>query len=564
LINGVVRRFWVLTTASFACRYELGEKSISKDAAYQIIHDELLLDSSPRLNLASFVTTWMEPECDKLILEGINKNYADMDEYPVTTEIQNRCVNIIARLFNAPVGAGEKAVGVGTVGSSEAIMLAGLAFKRRWQNRRKAAGKPYDKPNIVTGANVQVCWEKFARYFEVELKEVKLREGCYVMDPDEAVRMVDENTICVAAILGSTLTGEFEDVRRLNNLLAAKNKRTGWDTPIHVDAASGGFIAPFLYPELEWDFRLPLVKSINVSGHKYGLVYAGVGWVIWRNKEDLPEDLIFHINYLGADQPTFTLNFSKGTARDHACRMIHMHIQNRSLPIKMLNSDIYNFVQGRARSSRSITSSFDWASRYISHLSSTLAAPTFFSRGCFGSTNLFLNFLLCSSALQGYRNVMENCMESARTLREGLERTGRFTIISKDQGVPLVAFTFKGKEETSLAFRLSSELRRFGWIVPAYTMPANLEHMAVLRVVVREDFGRPLAERFLSHVRMALEELDEEAKGGPVPRMRVTIELGPAAKGSGEEATARVVKRESVVEVQRSVSLAGGKTKGVC
>jgi glutamate decarboxylase len=213
-------------------RYELWEKSISKDAAYQIIHDELLLDSSPRLNLASFVTTWMEPECDKLILEGINKNYADMDEYPVTTELQNRCVNIIARLFHAPVGDSEKAVGVGTVGSSEAIMLAGLAFKRRWQNRRKAAGKPCDRPNIVTGANVQVCWEKFARYFEVELKEVKLREGCYVMNPDEAVRMVDENTICVAAILGSTLTGEFEDVKRLNDLLAAKNKRTGSALPV--------------------------------------------------------------------------------------------------------------------------------------------------------------------------------------------------------------------------------------------------------------------------------------------------------------------------------------------
>ncbi|XP_062184918.1 glutamate decarboxylase 2-like [Phragmites australis] len=472
-------------------RYELGERSISKDAAYQIIHDELLLDSSPRLNLASFVTTWMEPECDKLMLEAINKNYADMDEYPVTTELQNRCVNIIARLFKAPVGAGETAVGVGTVGSSEAIMLAGLAFKRCWQNRRKAAGKPHDKPNIVTGANVQVCWEKFARYFEVELKEVKLREGCYVMDPDEAVQMVDENTICVAAILGSTLTGEFEDVKRLNDLLAAKNRRTGWDTPIHVDAASGGFIAPFLYPELEWDFRLPLVKSINVSGHKYGLVYAGVGWVIWRNKEDLPEDLIFHINYLGADQPTFTLNFSKGSSQ--------------------IIAQYYQFLR--------------------------------------------LGF-------EGYRNVMENCMESARTLRAGFQRMGRFTIISKEQGVPLVAFTFRGKD-TSLAYKLSAGLRRFGWIVPAYTMPANLEHMTVLRVVVREDFGRQLVERFLSHVRMALDELDDEAKGGPVPKMRVTIELGPA-RSAGEEASARVVKREDVVPVQRAVSLDGGKTKGVC
>uniref|UniRef100_A0A0E0KR66 Glutamate decarboxylase n=1 Tax=Oryza punctata TaxID=4537 RepID=A0A0E0KR66_ORYPU len=470
-------------------RYELGERSISKDAAYQIVHDELLLDSSPRLNLASFVTTWMEPECDRLILEAINKNYADMDEYP------NRCVNIIARLFNAPVGAGEKAVGVGTVGSSEAIMLAGLAFKRRWQNRRKAAGKPHDKPNIVTGANVQVCWEKFARYFEVELKEVKLTEGCYVMDPVKAVEMVDENTICVAAILGSTLTGEFEDVKRLNDLLAAKNKRTGWDTPIHVDAASGGFIAPFLYPELEWDFRLPLVKSINVSGHKYGLVYAGVGWVIWRNKEDLPEELIFHINYLGADQPT----------------VVHFVI---------------------------------WQVHF-----------------CAGSSQIIAQYYqFLRLGFEGYKNVMKNCMESARTLREGLEKTGRFTIISKEEGVPLVAFTFKDGAG-ALAFRLSAGLRRYGWIVPAYTMPVALEHMTVLRVVVREDFGRPLAERFLSHVRMALDEMDLAAKA-PVPKVKLTIELGPA-RTAGEEASVRVVKSEAV-PVRKSVPLVAGKTKGVC
>ncbi|VAI39317.1 unnamed protein product [Triticum turgidum subsp. durum] len=258
-------------------RYRMPEKSIPKEAAYQIINDELMLDGNPRLNLASFVTTWMERECEKLIMASINKNYVDMDEYPVTTELQNRCVNMIAHLFHAPLGESETAVGVGTVGSSEAIMLAGLAFKRKWQNRRKAEGKPFDKPNIVTGANVQVCWEKFARYFEVELKEVKLREGYYVMDPEQAVAMVDENTICVAAILGSTLNGEFEDVKRINDLLEEKNKETGWETAIHVDAASGGFIAPFLYPELEWDFRLPWVKSINVSGHKYGLVYPGIG-----------------------------------------------------------------------------------------------------------------------------------------------------------------------------------------------------------------------------------------------------------------------------------------------
>uniref|UniRef100_A0A1D1YHC2 Glutamate decarboxylase n=1 Tax=Anthurium amnicola TaxID=1678845 RepID=A0A1D1YHC2_9ARAE len=417
-------------------RFKMPENSTPKDAAYQIINDELMLDGNPRLNLASFVTTWMEPECDKLIMAGINKNYVDMDEYPVTTELQNRCVNMIAHLFNAPIGEDETAVGVGTVGSSEAIMLAGLAFKRKWQNKRKAEGKPYDKPNIVTGANVQVCWEKFARYFEVELKEVKLREGFYVMDPVKAVELVDENTICVAAILGSTLNGEFEDVKLLNKLLLEKNKETGWDTPIHVDAASGGFIAPFLYPDLEWDFRLPLVKSINVSGHKYGLVYAGVGWVVWRSKDDLPEELIFHINYLGSDQPTFTLNFSKGSSQ--------------------IIAQYYQFIR--------------------------------------------LGF-------EGYRNIMVNCMGNAKALREGIEKTGRFEIVSKDVGVPLVAFALKDSSRHTV-FEISDTLRKFGWIVPAYTMPADAQHIAVLRVVIREDFSRSLAERLVLDIVKVMTELD--------------------------------------------------------
>ncbi|OMO62584.1 Pyridoxal phosphate-dependent decarboxylase [Corchorus olitorius] len=410
--------------------------SMPKEAAYQVINDELMLDGNPRLNLASFVTTWMEPECDKLMLAAINKNYVDMDEYPVTTELQNRCVNMIANLYHAPIANGETAVGVGTVGSSEAIMLAGLAFKRKWQQKRKAEGKPYDKPNIVTGANVQVCWEKFARYFEVELKEVKLREGYYVMDPVKAVEMVDENTICVAAILGSTLTGEFEDVKLLNELLTEKNKETGWDTPIHVDAASGGFIAPFVYPDLEWDFRLPLVKSINVSGHKYGLVYAGIGWVVWRTKEDLPDDLVFHINYLGSDQPTFTLNFSKGSSQ--------------------IIAQYYQLIR--------------------------------------------LGF-------EGYKNIMENCIQNARILREGIEKTGRFEVVSKDVGVPLVAFALKDSSKHTV-FEIAENLRRFGWIIPAYTMPADAQHVTVLRIVVREDFSRSLAERLVSHIETVVKELD--------------------------------------------------------
>ncbi|KAH6803743.1 glutamate decarboxylase [Perilla frutescens var. frutescens] len=467
-------------------RFKMPENSIPKEAAYQIINDELMLDGNPRLNLASFVTTWMEPECDKLIMASINKNYVDMDEYPVTTELQNRCVNMIAHLFKAPLADGETAMGVGTVGSSEAIMLAGLAFKRRWQNKMKELGKAHDKPNIVTGANVQVCWEKFARYFEVELKEVKLRDGYYVMDPDKAVDLVDENTICVAAILGSTLNGEFEDVKRLNDLLVEKNKQTGWDTPIHVDAASGGFIAPFLYPELEWDFRLPLVKSINVSGHKYGLVYAGIGWVIWRNKIDLPDELIFHINYLGADQPTFTLNFSKGSSQ--------------------IIAQYYQLIR-------------------LGH--------------------------------EGYRNIMENCQENAMVLKEGLEKTGRFNIVSKDHGVPLVAFSLKDSSRHN-EFEISDVLRRFGWIVPAYTMPPDAQHVTVLRVVIREDFSRTLAERLVLDIQKVLHELDS------IPA-RVTEKL------AAEEEYHPAVIKKTTLEVQREITNAWRKmvadkkkTQGVC
>jgi glutamate decarboxylase len=291
-------------------KYSFPEKSVNSDVAYELIRRELNLDGNPALNLASFVTTWMEPQIERLMSETLNKNYIDQDEYPQTTEIQNRCVNMLAHLFNAHERY--KCVGTGTVGSSEAIHLAGLALKWNWHKRRTAAGKPSDKPNIVMGENVQVCWEKFARYFEVEPRFVKLSESRYVIGVPEAMELVDENTIAVVGILGSTYTGEYEPIEKLNNALMDLNDKTGWEVPIHVDAASGGFVAPFTSPELKWDFRLPLVKSINVSGHKYGLVYPGVGWVIWRDESELPEDLIFHVNYLGGDQPTFNLNFSRG------------------------------------------------------------------------------------------------------------------------------------------------------------------------------------------------------------------------------------------------------------
>ncbi|CAL8574213.1 hypothetical protein XPA_000180 [Xanthoria parietina] len=293
-------------------QHEMPEQEMPKEIAYRMIRDDLTLDGNPMLNLASFVTTYMEEEAEKLMAEALPKNFIDYEEYPQTAEIQNRCVSMIARMFNAPTQSeNESAMGTSTVGSSEAIMLGVLSMKRRWQNKRKAEGKDYSKPNIIMNAAVQVCWEKAARYFEVEERYSFCTEDRYVIDPEEAVNLVDENTIGICAIIGTTYTGEYEDVKAINDLLVKKNL----DCPIHVDAASGGFVAPFVVPDLPWDFRLEKVVSINVSGHKYGLVYPGVGWVVWRSPEFLPKELVFNINYLGADQASFTLNFSKGASQ---------------------------------------------------------------------------------------------------------------------------------------------------------------------------------------------------------------------------------------------------------
>ncbi|HEY6424503.1 MAG TPA: glutamate decarboxylase [Pseudonocardiaceae bacterium] len=290
-------------------KFKMPEQGTSPLAVYRLVHDELLLDGSSRLNLATFVTTWMEPEAAALMAEAFDKNMIDKDEYPQTAEIERRCVNMVAHLFNAPQDG--DAIGASTIGSSEAVMLAGMAMKWRWRARRAAAGQPTDRPNLILGSNVQVVWEKFCRYWDVEPRYIPVRPGRYVITPEEVVERIDENTIGAVAILGTTYTGEFEPIREIHDAVVANNEATGLEVPVHVDAASGGFVAPFLRPDLLWDFRLPMVKSINVSGHKYGLVYPGIGFVIWREAVDLPEDLVFHVNYLGGDMPTFTLNFSR-------------------------------------------------------------------------------------------------------------------------------------------------------------------------------------------------------------------------------------------------------------
>ena len=303
-------------------RYRLPQHGVLPRTALQVVRDELILDGNARLNLATFVTTWMEPEAELLMAETVAKNMIDKDEYPQTAELERRCVNIISNLWNARTG--DDATGCSTTGSSEACMLGGMALLWRWRQRRQAAGQDASKPNLVMGTNVQVCWEKFCRYWQVEPRYVPMVPGRLHLRGAEAAAKCDENTIGVVAILGSTMDGSYEPVLEISQALDRLQDERGGDVPVHVDGASGGFIAPFLQPDLEWDFRVPRVASINASGHKYGLVYPGVGWVMWRNAAALPEDLIFRVNYLGGEMPTFAPT-SPGPGRRWRAEYLQLH-----------------------------------------------------------------------------------------------------------------------------------------------------------------------------------------------------------------------------------------------
>ncbi len=292
--------------------HRLPDQPMAPATAHQLVRDELMLDGNARLNLATFVTTWMEPEAGVLMAECRDKNMIDKDEYPRTAELERRCVAMLADLWHAPDSAA--AVGCSTTGSSEACMLAGMALKRRWA-RRNADRYPGARPNLVMGVNVQVCWEKFCTFWEVEARLVPMEGDRFHLDPQAAAELCDENTIGVVGILGSTFDGSYEPVADLCAALDALQERTGLDIPVHVDGASGAMVAPFLDEDLVWDFRLPRVASINTSGHKYGLVYPGVGWALWRDADALPEELVFRVNYLGGDMPTFALNFSRPGAQ---------------------------------------------------------------------------------------------------------------------------------------------------------------------------------------------------------------------------------------------------------
>lgn len=419
-------------------RFEMPLNEMPANAAYQLIHDELNMDGNPALNLASFCTTWMEPEAQKLIAESINKNFIDHDQYPQTEVIHERLVNMLARLFNSPENC--ESVGTATIGSSEAIMLGLLAHKWSWIDRRKKEGKPYDKPNIIFGADVHICFEKFARYFDVEPRIIPMETDRFVITADEVEKRIDENTICVGAILGTTFTGQYDPIEKINDLLVKIKKRKGWDIPLHVDGASGGFVAAFAYPELKWDFRLEQVKSINVSGHKYGLVYPGIGWLVFKDKSDVPEDIIFKVNYLGGQMPTYTLNFSRGSA--------------------MVVAQYYNFLRlGRA----------------------------------------------------GYRRIMENTIENAKYLSKKLTDSGYFESLNTTQLIPVVAIKLKNKTDFTL-YDLSEKIRQRGWIISAYSLPPNAEEIVIMRIVVRENFSKDMADILYSDIISAYEKLKDKER----------------------------------------------------
>ncbi|MFF9013697.1 glutamate decarboxylase [Streptomyces sp. NPDC014870] len=419
-------------------RHRLPDGPLPPMSAYQLVHDELMLDGNSRLNLATFVTTWMEPQAGVLMAECRDKNMIDKDEYPRTAELERRCVAMLAQLWNAPDPTAT--VGCSTTGSSEACMLAGMALKRRWAKRNADRYPGSARPNLVMGVNVQVCWEKFCNFWEVEARLVPMEGDRFHMDAESAAALCDENTIGVVAVLGSTFDGSYEPVAEICAALDALQERTGLDIPVHVDGASGAMVAPFLDEDVVWDFRLPRVSSINTSGHKYGLVYPGVGWALWRSPAELPEDLVFRVNYLGGDMPTFALNFSR--------------------PGAQVVAQYYTFLRlGR----------------------------------------------------EGYRAVQQTTRDVARGLAERIETMGDFRLLTRGDQLPVFAFTTAPEVTNFDVFDVSRRLRENGWLVPAYTFPANREDLSVLRVVARNGFSADLADLFIEDLRRLLPELRRQS-----------------------------------------------------
>ena len=421
--------------------------------AMRLVGEELILDGIPMRNLATFVTTWMEPEAQRVIAENLHRNYIDHAEYPQTAEIEQRCIRMLADLWHAPGDT----TGTRTQGSSEAIMLGALSLKWKWKARREEAGLDTLRPNLVFGGDVHVVWEKFCRYFDVEPRVIPLQPDKFTIGPEDVEPHIDENTIGVGAVLGTTFTGHADDIVGINDLLVGIKNDRGLNIPLHIDGASGAFVWPFLYPDSPWDFRLEQVRSINVSGHKYGLVYPGLGWLVFREPSDLPEDLVFYENYLGKRDATFTLNFSTGAS--------------------MVLAQYYNFVRyGR----------------------------------------------------DGYRAIMQAMRHNAELLTKDILACGKFEVFGPEHGeqLPLVSFRLEGEhpyDEFDIASQLAAER---GWMVPAYTLPPNADHVTVLRILVKETLGQSLATTLAADIAQACATLDKKGGLHELDRRRVKTGTG--------------------------------------
>ena len=412
----------------------------SAEIAYQVVKDETFPQTQPRLNLATFVTTYMDDYGTKLMNDAVGINYIDETEYPRVAVMCGRCINMVANMWNSPEKAEWKTGAVG-IGSSEACMLGGVAAWLRWRKRRKDAGKPYDKPNLVMSTAYQVVWEKFCQLWQIEMRTVPITHKNPTLDIDQALKMCDENTICVVPIAGVTWTGMNDDIEALDKALDAYNAKTGYDIPIHVDAASGGFILPFLNPEKKWDFRLKWVYSISTSGHKYGLVYPGLGWVIWRDKKYLPDEMAFSVNYLGANITQVGLNFSR--------------------PAAQILGQYYNFI----------------------HL-----------------------------GVEGYKEVHSNSMAIAKYCHAEIGKMLCFENYSKTLDNPLFIWRLNPEYEKDAKwtlYDLQDRLMMSGWMVPAYSMPKDIEDMVVMRIVVRQGMSRDMADMLIQDIRNAVAELEK-------------------------------------------------------
>ena len=413
---------------------------VDPQVAYQIVKEETFAQTNPMLNLATFVTTYMDEYATKLMNEAININYIDETEYPRVAVINGKCINILANLWNTPEKRQWKTGAVG-IGSSEACMLGGIAAWLRWKEKRMAQGKPYDKPNFVISSGMQVVWEKFSQLWQVEMRQVPISREHITLDPHLALQYCDENTICVVPIQGVTWTGLNDDVEALDAALDEFNAKTGYDIPIHVDAASGGFILPFLNPGKKWDFRLKWVLSISTSGHKYGLVYPGLGWIIWKDKKYLPDVMNFSVNYLGAEISQVGLNFSR--------------------PGAQILGQYYNFIR--------------------------------------------LGF-------EGYRAIQQNCMDIAKYLWGETGKFPQFRNYSDEVVNPLFIWHLEEEYEKTAKwtlYDLQDKLKQSGWMIPAYTLPASLEDVVVMRAVIKQGFTRDMADMLLNDMRSAVAELEK-------------------------------------------------------